>query len=108
MEVTYSPLPATLTLDTALAAGACLGGRRRLERLQGGQEGVVGTLSGVVGGGGRCTTQVELGGQEHFYWEPHAALAVPGERGELTVHYTTQATPSPHHLSPLHLCWQLT
>ena len=73
---------------------------RSLERLQGGydQTESIGSVEG----------KVELGGQEHFYWEPHAALAVPGERGELTVHYTTQATPSPHHLSPLHLCWQLT
>ena len=33
--------------------------------------------------------KVRLGGQEHFYWEPHTALVVPGER-EVVVHYTTQ------------------
>ena len=33
-----------------------------------------------------------MGGQEHFYWEPHTALVIPGERKELVVHYTTQVT----------------
>ena len=51
------------------------------------------------GGEGSVPPQVELGGQEHFYWEPHAALALPGERGELTVHYTTQVVTSADHIS---------
>ena len=55
---------------------------RELERLQGGESESVGSVEGTV----------ELGGQEHFYWEPHTALVVPGERGELLVHYTTQVT----------------
>ena len=55
---------------------------RSLERLQGGYEQTesIGSVEG----------KVELGGQEHFYWEPHTALAIPGERKELVVHYTTQ------------------
>ena len=55
---------------------------RSLERLQGGHEDsdIVGSVEG----------RVELGGQEHFYWEPHTALVIPGERKELVVHYTTQ------------------
>ena len=57
---------------------------RELERLQGGESESVGSVEGTV----------ELGGQEHFYWEPHTALVVPGERGELLVHYTTQVTTS--------------
>jgi xanthine dehydrogenase molybdopterin-binding subunit B len=40
---------------------------------------------------GRITT----GAQEHYYLEPHSALAVPsGEKRELTIHFTTQE-PSP-------------
>ena len=55
---------------------------RSLERLQGGHEDSesIGSVEG----------KVELGGQEHFYWEPHTALVILGERKELFVHYTTQ------------------
>ena len=35
--------------------------------------------------------EVTLGGQEHFYFEPHTALAVPnGEKEEMTVYFSTQ------------------
>eukprot|EP00931_Biecheleriopsis_adriatica_P041469 TRINITY_DN23695_c0_g1_i1.p1 TRINITY_DN23695_c0_g1~~TRINITY_DN23695_c0_g1_i1.p1 ORF type:complete len:1513 (-),score=324.42 TRINITY_DN23695_c0_g1_i1:62-4153(-) len=34
--------------------------------------------------------EFSLGGQEHWYLEPHALLAVPGEFGEMTIHTTTQ------------------
>ena len=35
--------------------------------------------------------RVHLGGQEHFYMEPHAVLVVPsGEKDEMTVHASTQ------------------
>lgn len=34
---------------------------------------------------------VRLGGQEHYYFEPHTALAVPGgEKGEMTLYFSTQ------------------
>lgn len=57
-----------------------------------------GSGGGSGGGGGRKVAVVEgairIGGQEHFYLEPHSALAVPGERGtstELDVLSSTQA-----------------
>ncbi|HEV2571728.1 MAG TPA: xanthine dehydrogenase molybdopterin binding subunit [Beijerinckiaceae bacterium] len=34
--------------------------------------------------------QLRIGGQEHFYLEGQAALAVPGEAGEILVHSSTQ------------------
>ena len=34
--------------------------------------------------------RIEIGGQEHFYLEGQAALAVPGEDGAMTVHASTQ------------------
>ncbi|MCB1329004.1 MAG: molybdopterin-dependent oxidoreductase, partial [Maritimibacter sp.] len=34
--------------------------------------------------------EIEIGGQEHFYLEGQAALAVPGEAGEVTVYSSTQ------------------
>jgi len=38
----------------------------------------------------RLQGQVEVGGQEHFYLEGQAALAVPGEGGDMVVHSSTQ------------------
>lgn len=35
--------------------------------------------------------EIRMGGQEHFYLECNAALAVPGEGDELTIHCSTQA-----------------
>ena len=35
--------------------------------------------------------EVLLGGQEHFYFEPHTALVIPsGEKKEMTVFFNTQ------------------
>lgn len=34
--------------------------------------------------------ELEIGGQEHFYLEPHAAMAVPGEGGEMIIYSCTQ------------------
>ena len=35
--------------------------------------------------------RVHIGGQEHFYMEPHAVLVVPsGEKDEMVVHTNTQ------------------
>ena len=40
---------------------------------------------------GKVMGTVLLGGQEHFYWEPHTALAVPvQEKQEITVHCGVQ------------------
>src|SRR5256885_189044 len=33
---------------------------------------------------------LEVGGQEHFYLESQAAIAVPGERGQMVIHSSTQ------------------
>ncbi|MEM9757474.1 MAG: molybdopterin cofactor-binding domain-containing protein, partial [Pseudomonadota bacterium] len=38
----------------------------------------------------QVTGRLELGGQEHFYLEGQAALAVPGEDGDMVVHCSTQ------------------
>lgn len=36
------------------------------------------------------TGRIEVGGQEHFYLEGQAALALPGEDGDMVVHSSTQ------------------
>ena len=38
----------------------------------------------------RLTGSLEIGGQEHFYLEGQAALALPGEDGDMLVHSSTQ------------------
>lgn len=38
----------------------------------------------------RLTGSLEIGGQEHFYLEGQAALALPGEDGEMLIHSSTQ------------------
>ena len=41
---------------------------------------------------------VRIGGQEHFYLEGQAALAVPGEAGEMNLHSSTQHPSEVQHL----------
>lgn len=38
----------------------------------------------------QLTGRIEIGGQEHFYLEGQAALALPGEDGEMVIHSSTQ------------------
>ncbi|MEM6409117.1 MAG: xanthine dehydrogenase molybdopterin binding subunit [Pseudomonadota bacterium] len=38
----------------------------------------------------RLSGSIEIGGQEHFYLEGHAALAVPQDGGEMVVHASSQ------------------
>lgn len=38
----------------------------------------------------RLTGSLEIGGQEHFYLEGQAALALPGEDGDMLIHSSTQ------------------
>lgn len=47
--------------------------------------------------------EIRIGGQEHFYLETNAALAVPGENDELTVHCSTQ-TPMKTQKFAAHVC----
>jgi len=42
--------------------------------------------------------RLQCGGQEHFYLEGQVALAVPGERGEMLVHSSTQHPTEVQHL----------
>ena len=46
----------------------------------------------------RLAGRVRIGGQEHFYLEGQAALAVPGEEDEMRVHSSTQHPAEVQHL----------
>ncbi len=82
-EITYDELPALLTIDQALAADS------RFE------DGPViwskGDAKAAIGAAPRSLSgSIEMGGQEHFYLEGQAALALPQEDGDMLVHSSTQ------------------
>ena len=66
-------LPAVLSIDDAIAGGHFIGPTRRLAR--GDAQAALERAEHVIEGTFRT------GGQEHFYLETQAALAIPGEGG---------------------------
>ncbi len=81
-HVVYEDLVPILTIDDALAAGSLLEPMR--EFLAGDPEAAIAAAPRRVSG------RIEIGAQEHFYLEGQAALSVPGEDGDVTVHSSTQ------------------
>ena len=75
-------LPAVLSIEAAIDGGHTIGPTRRLAR--GDAAAALERADHVIEGTFRT------GGQEHFYLETQAALAIPGEEGEITVHSSTQ------------------
>ncbi len=71
-----------LSIDAAISGGHFIGPSRRLAR--GDAEAALARAEYVIEGTFRT------GGQEHFYLETQAALAIPGEGGQMTVHSSTQ------------------
>ncbi|MDV7142325.1 xanthine dehydrogenase molybdopterin binding subunit [Tropicimonas sp. TH_r6] len=72
-----------LTIDDALAADWRFeDGPRTYER--GTPESAIATAAHIVEG------SIEMGGQEHFYLESQAALALPQEAGDMLVHSSSQ------------------
>jgi xanthine dehydrogenase large subunit len=80
--VEYEERPAILTIDQALAAMSLLEPPYSIAR---------GDAGAAIAAAPRSLSgRIEIGGQEHFYLEGHAALAVPGEDEDLTVYSSTQ------------------
>ncbi|UWP89540.1 xanthine dehydrogenase molybdopterin binding subunit [Aliiroseovarius crassostreae] len=82
-QIDIDPLPAILTIDQALEADS------RFE------EGPVIWSRGDTSLALKHAPHIiegrfEMGGQEHFYLEGQAALALPGEDGDMLVHSSTQ------------------
>ena len=48
------------------------------------------TAAGLKAAPRRLAGEIQIGGQEHFYLEGQAALAVPGEEGDMLVYSSTQ------------------
>ena len=81
-EIVYEDLPALLTIEDALAAESLLEPPYTMAR--GDAAAAIAKAPHVVEG------RIEIGGQEHFYLEGQAALAVPGEDEDMTVHCSSQ------------------
>ncbi|MEE9427982.1 MAG: xanthine dehydrogenase molybdopterin binding subunit [Paracoccaceae bacterium] len=82
-KIEYVEKPALLTIDQALAADS------RFE------DGPVIWTKGEAGAAidrakHALSGSIEMGGQEHFYLEGQAALALPQESGDMLVHSSTQ------------------
>ncbi len=81
-KIDYDPLAAVLTIEDAMRAGSWLGPSVTME--SGSPD------SALAGAPLHLSGRIEIGGQEHFYLEGQAALAIPGEDGDMTLHCSTQ------------------
>mmetsp|Transcript_57580 Transcript_57580/g.134925 ORF Transcript_57580/g.134925 Transcript_57580/m.134925 type:complete len:1389 (-) Transcript_57580:19-4185(-) len=84
VKVQYSDLEAIITIEDAIKAKSF---KDKILKIEDGNvaDAFAQPDSVIVEG------EVRMGGQEHFYLECNAALAVPGEGDELTIHCSTQA-----------------
>jgi xanthine dehydrogenase large subunit len=82
VEVDYEPLPAGVSLADAIAEESFQGARPVVER---------GDVDAALAGAAHVFEGVtEMAGQEHFYLETHAALALVDEGGQVFVQSSTQ------------------
>ncbi|AHE52054.1 xanthine dehydrogenase molybdopterin binding subunit [Sphingomonas sanxanigenens] len=89
-KVDYTPLPALLTIAAARAAGSLIEPSQRM-----GRGDVPAALDAAPH---RLAGRIAMGGQEHFYLEGQAALALPGEDGQVHVLSSTQHPSEIQHL----------
>ncbi|NND50030.1 MAG: xanthine dehydrogenase molybdopterin binding subunit, partial [Rhizobiales bacterium] len=80
--VEYDERPAILTIDQAMEAQSLLEPAYVMAR--GDADAAIEAALHVLSG------RIRIGGQEHFYLEGQAALAVPGEDEDIIVHSSTQ------------------
>ena len=74
--------PSILSIEQAIAANRLIGPRRQIKR--GNPD------SAIANAAHSLTGEFHIGGQEQFYLESQAAIAYPGEEGQLIVHSSTQ------------------
>jgi len=82
VQVDYRPLPSLITIQDAIAADSFQGTARTISRgdADAAMDKAVHRFSG----------EFEIGGQEHFYLETNAALALVDENGQVFVQSSTQ------------------
>ncbi|MCX2561349.1 xanthine dehydrogenase molybdopterin binding subunit [Acetobacter farinalis] len=90
-RIIYEERPAVLTIAQAREAGSALVWRP-LVMSRGDVE------AGLAAAPRRLSGQVTVGGQEHFYLEGQAALAQPGEAGEMQLWSSTQHPTETQHM----------
>lgn len=82
IRIEYEELKPILTIGDAIAAESYIGGPRHIRRGDAGA--ALASAEHILEG------VFSNGGQDHFYLESQAALAVPGEFGAVTVYSSTQ------------------
>ncbi|MGB1153350.1 MAG: xanthine dehydrogenase molybdopterin binding subunit, partial [Paracoccaceae bacterium] len=82
-KISYDEKPALLSIEDALAADSRFEEGPRVY-----QKGDA--LKAISGAKHQLKGRLEIGGQEHFYLEGQAALAIPQEDREMVVHSSTQ------------------
>ena len=82
VEVDYEPLPALVSVHDAIKAGSYQGHQRTVSRGD--------AAAGLERAAHRFSGELEIGGQEHFYLETMAALALVDENGQIFVQSSTQ------------------
>jgi xanthine dehydrogenase large subunit len=80
--VCYEDLPAILTIDQAMSAASYLEPPAVMANGD--------AVAAIAAAPRRLEGRIRIGGQEHFYLEGQAALAVPGEDGDMLVYSSTQ------------------
>jgi xanthine dehydrogenase large subunit len=80
--VHYEDRPAILTIDEAMAKGSILEPPAVMAAGD--------AAAAIAGSPRRLEGRIRIGGQEHFYLEGQAALAIPGEDGDMLVYASTQ------------------
>ncbi len=82
-QITYAKDTPILTIEDALAAESRFEEGPRIYA-KGDVEAALGSAKHRLSG------SIDIGGQEHFYLEGHAALALPQDGGEMVVHASSQ------------------
>lgn len=82
VRIEIEPRTPVLTIEDAIAAKQFIGPTRKIARGD--------AIAALALAEHRLEGEFVIGGQEHFYLETQAAIAVPGEGRSLTVHSSTQ------------------
>eukprot|EP00164_Ancoracysta_twista_P007973 GFYU01011433.1.p1 GENE.GFYU01011433.1~~GFYU01011433.1.p1 ORF type:complete len:1346 (-),score=473.75 GFYU01011433.1:262-4254(-) len=94
VKVEYEELTPILTIDDAVKAESFIGGPVTIDN--GGVDEAFGKCDHVI------ESDIRMGGQEHFYLETNATVAIPKEDGEMHVISSTQGvTPTQNALAPV-------
>lgn len=82
IDIQYTPLPAILTLEQAIAADTKLQPSRKITTGD--------SQAAITSAPLRLSGELRTGAQEHWYLETQACLCIPGEAGEITAFSSTQ------------------